>query len=158
VKAKGRSWSLMLGSPEQCFACGHEHAEGDRCVSFCFAPDYLEQLAADAGFVKGLPFSIPRIPPLRGTAPMVAAAAANVPDAARAPWNEIGVAVAGRVVALARGVTARYRTPLNAEARVTRIVRSLDASAHVPRRSTTWLGLPVSAPSISSGPSHVLRA
>ena len=125
--------SIMLGSPGQCFECGHEHAEGDRCVSFWFAPEYFERLAADAGVVMAPPFGVPRIPPVRATAPMVAAAAANVMDAAQAPWNEIGVELAGRVVALARGVRTGYRAPLKAEARVTRIVRSLDAAVQLPR-------------------------
>jgi AraC-like DNA-binding protein len=58
----------------------------------------------------------------------VAAAAANIMDAAHARWNEIGIELAGRAVALARGQTERYRAPMNAEARVTRVVRSLDRS------------------------------
>ena len=50
--------SLMLGSPGQCFECGHEHAEGDRCVSFWYCPDYFERLAADAGLVNRHAFAI----------------------------------------------------------------------------------------------------
>lgn len=120
--------SLMLGSPGQSFECGHEHAEGDRCVSFWYAPDYLERLAADAGLDGRRPFRMPRIPPVPALAPVVAAAAANIMDAAHARWNEIGIELAGRAVALARGQTERYRAPMNAEARVTRVVRSLDRS------------------------------
>jgi hypothetical protein len=30
--------SLMLGSHGQCFECAHRHGEGDRCVSFWYAP------------------------------------------------------------------------------------------------------------------------
>jgi AraC-like DNA-binding protein len=122
--------SLMLGSPEQCFECGHEHAEGDRCVSFWYAPDYFDRLAADAGLVGRHAFSIPRIPPVRALAPLVAAAATNIMDAAHAPWNEIAVELAGRAVTLAAGMTDRYRPPINAEARVTRVVRSLDQAPH----------------------------
>src|ERR1700704_3907334 len=32
--------SLLLGSPGQCFECGHEHDVGDRCLSFRFTPEY----------------------------------------------------------------------------------------------------------------------
>ena len=28
--------SVMLGNPGQCFECGHEHGDGDRCVSFWY--------------------------------------------------------------------------------------------------------------------------
>jgi AraC family transcriptional regulator len=31
--------SLLLGSPGQCFECGHEHGVGDRCLSFRFTPE-----------------------------------------------------------------------------------------------------------------------
>ena len=32
--------SLMLGNHGQCFECGHQHGEGDRCVSFWFRPTF----------------------------------------------------------------------------------------------------------------------
>ena len=31
--------SLMLGNEGQCFTCAHQHGQGDRCVSFWYAPD-----------------------------------------------------------------------------------------------------------------------
>src|SRR5262249_36175402 len=37
--------SLLLGNPDEPFECGHEHAAGDRCLSFSFAPDYFESVA-----------------------------------------------------------------------------------------------------------------
>lgn len=120
--------SLMLGSPGQRFECGHEHGEGDRCVSFWYAPDYFECLAADAGHRHRHAFGVPRIPPVRELAPVVAAAAANIIDAAQAPWHEIGLALAGRAVALASGMSDQYQPPMDAEARVARVVRSLDRS------------------------------
>ena len=118
--------SLMLGSPGQCFECGHEHAEGDRCVSFWYSPDYFERLAADAGLVNRHAFDIPRIPPVRTLAPVVAAAAAKVMDATHAPWDEIGVDLAAGAVALANGMTVHHRSPVNAESRVTHVLRLLD--------------------------------
>jgi AraC-like DNA-binding protein len=124
--------AVMLGSPGQYFECGHEHAEGDRCVSFWFATDYLERLAADAGILNWDPLGVLRLPPLRALAPVVAASASNVMNATHAPWNEIGTELAARAVALARGVTARYRAPINAEAHVTRVVRSLDPCTEAP--------------------------
>jgi len=39
----------MLGNRGLRYECGHEHGEGDRCVSFWYAPEYFERLAADAG-------------------------------------------------------------------------------------------------------------
>ena len=118
--------SLMLGSPGQCFECGHEHAEGDRCVSFWYEPDYFERLVADAGHRDHAPLGVPRIPPLRVLAPVVAQAAANVMGTGDLSWNELGVELAVRTVGAAAGVSAQYHAPANAEARVTRIVRRID--------------------------------
>ncbi|HKT99823.1 MAG TPA: AraC family transcriptional regulator, partial [Paraburkholderia sp.] len=41
--------ALMLGEPGACFECGHRHGAGDRCVSFHFDPDWLDEQAAAAG-------------------------------------------------------------------------------------------------------------
>src|SRR5215831_458322 len=38
--------SLLLGRPGQCFECGHEHGEGDRCLAFHFTAEYFSDLAA----------------------------------------------------------------------------------------------------------------
>jgi hypothetical protein len=38
----------MLGNQRQCFECGHQHGEGDRCVSFWYSPDEFERLAPAA--------------------------------------------------------------------------------------------------------------
>jgi AraC family transcriptional regulator len=124
--------SLMLGSPGQCFECGHEHAEGDRCVSFWYAPDYFERLVADAGHRNHAHLGIPRIPPLRVLAPVVAQAAASVRGTGDVSWNELGVELAARAVSAAVGVSAQYRAPTNAEPRVTRIVRRIDRCPDAP--------------------------
>jgi AraC family transcriptional regulator len=143
--------SLMLGDPGQCFECGHEHAAGDRCVAFWYSAEYFERLLSDAGY-RGRPaFAVPRIPPLRMLAPVVAAAGATVMAPADGQWNEIGIELAARAVHLARGVSAQYRAPVNAEARVTRIVRSIDGQ---PDASFT---LERMARDASLSPYHFLR-
>ena len=38
--------SLLLGEAGSCFECGHEHAAGDRCLSFHFAPEAFDALPA----------------------------------------------------------------------------------------------------------------
>jgi AraC family transcriptional regulator len=124
--------SLLLGSPGQCFECGHEHADGDRCVSFWYSAEYFDRLASDLGLRNHWQFGVPRIPPLRALAPVVAASAANVTTTGFVPWNELGIELATRAVTMANGVTAPCRVPINAEARVTRVVRSLDRSPQVP--------------------------
>ena len=118
--------SLMLGNSGQCFECGHEHGEGDRCVAFWYEPHYFEGIAADAG-MRGVSvgFKAPRLPPLRPLSPLIARAAAAATDQPDAPWDELAI----RLAACAAKLTARLPlssggTPPNAEARVTRTVRA----------------------------------
>src|SRR5271165_1659779 len=65
--------ALLLGNPGQCFECSHEHGTGDRCLSFRYAPNYFERLAADAGVRRAKPdFCMLRLPPLRALSALVA--------------------------------------------------------------------------------------
>jgi hypothetical protein len=88
--------ALFLGNLDQHFECGHEHAAGDRCVSFGFAPDYFERVAADAGVRGPLGFETLRLPPVRSSAALVARACAGLtrPDSiagetglSSSPWR-----------------------------------------------------------------------
>jgi AraC family transcriptional regulator len=145
--------SLMLGSPGQCFECGHDHGEGDRCVSFWYAPDYFERLARDAGARgRAARFAAARVPPVRSLSSLVAyatAGAAGLPDA---PWSELGVNLAVRAVELAaHGSTRPSGFPPNAEARVTRTIRTID------RHSDAPLTLEALAAEAGLSPFHFLR-
>src|SRR5205085_12311585 len=40
--------SYLLVNPGHCFTCSHRHGEGDRCLSFRFAPELFERIAHDA--------------------------------------------------------------------------------------------------------------
>jgi AraC-like DNA-binding protein len=66
--------SLLLGNAGRCFACGHEHGEGDHCVAFFFEPELLERVAADSG-VRRTNFPTHRLPFTRVTASLIARAA-----------------------------------------------------------------------------------
>jgi len=119
--------SAMLGNPGQCYECGHEHAPGDRCVSFWYAPDYFERLAADAG-ARGanVDFGTAGLPPVRALSPLVARAAAGVVASAPAPWEELSIEVAASVVKFARGLSLDLGgAPPGALSRVTRAVRRI---------------------------------
>jgi AraC family transcriptional regulator len=124
--------SLLLGNPGLCFECGHEHGQGDRCVSFTYAADYFERLGADAGACGCLAgFKVPRLPPLRACSSLVARVAAGAMHSASVSWAELAAIVAVRAMEVAAGTSAsRAQLPLNAEARVTRIVRTIDSEPH----------------------------
>jgi AraC-like DNA-binding protein len=120
--------SLMLGSHGQSFECTHRHGEGDRCVSFWYAPDYFERLAADAGARRSeRRFKVASLPALRPLSRLVTHAGLGIYRAATIPWEEFAVTLAARTVRLASGVSIREDAPpLNAEARVARAVRMID--------------------------------
>jgi AraC family transcriptional regulator len=139
------SGSLMLGNPGQPYECGHEHAEGDRCVVFWYEPDYFEGVA-------GAGFRVPRLPPVRPLAPLVASAGAGVLSAADTPWEDLAVRLAIETAGLAaRQSPAQRVVPRNAEARVTRAVREID------RRPDADLSLRRLAQGSGLSPYHFLR-
>lgn len=127
--------SLLLASPGQYFECGHEHATGDRCVSFSYTPEFFERLAADAGARGGRSgFQALRLPPIRPLSPLIARAGAALDSsaldsatAAETAWEELGLQLAARAVQLDRGIpAARVEPHPGAVARVTRVVRMLE--------------------------------
>jgi AraC family transcriptional regulator len=125
--------SLMLGNRGQCYECGHEHGDGDRCVSFWFSPEYFERLAADAGARATVNFPALRVPPARALAPLIASAALGVAGSAPVSWEELGVRLAVRAVTLLAGTSSDpCGVPRNAEARVSRIVRAIDRHPDAP--------------------------
>jgi AraC family transcriptional regulator len=123
--------SLLLGNDGQCFHCSHEHAAGDRCVSFHFAPDSFGALAADAGVKRpDAPFESPRLPLSRALAPLIARARTRLgfdaPDAGD-DWGQLATDLAiGVVRLLAGGQPAPPPALAVHERRVTELVRQID--------------------------------
>jgi AraC family transcriptional regulator len=122
--------SLLLGNAGQCFECGHEHGVGDRCISFHYAPDYFERLAADAGARGSSPdFCTPRLPPLRALSSLIARACAGLGmnDDVDVPWEELSIQLAAHTIQLAGGFRSdpNDATP-STVARVTRAVRAIE--------------------------------
>ncbi len=121
--------SLLLGNPGQYFECGHEHATGDRCLSFRYAPEYFERIAADAGAGhEERTFRTPRLPALRPLAPLAAqACAAVIAGSDPAPWEEMSIRLAALATQTAQRLPRDVRdaTP-SALARVTRVARRIE--------------------------------
>lgn len=122
--------SLMLGNAGARFECGHEHAPGDRCISFHYSPDLFDRLAADAGAgARARRFRGGCVPPLRSLSPIVSRAtvgAFGVVGTAALAWEELALALAVGALALDAGRTPAERTPTSAAvARVTQSVRTI---------------------------------
>lgn len=120
--------SMLLGNPGQCFECDHEHAAGDHCIAFRYAPDFFAQVAADAGATRpDRLFQVTRLPPRRELTALVARASAGVSVAAEVPWEEIAIQLATRTIQLT--MEQRHSPgdpPPGAVARVTRSVRDIE--------------------------------
>ena len=121
--------SLLLGSPGQCFECGHEHGIGDRCLSFHFTHEYFDAITADTGTRRATrPFRSLRLPPVRTLSPVIAEACAALADPTHVAWEELGVRLAARAVQV-DGDVEPDRTAIApaALARVTQTVRLIEA-------------------------------
>jgi AraC family transcriptional regulator len=121
--------SILLMPPGQPFECSHRHGEGDRCISFQFAPELFERLAHDAGAARAA-FASHRLPPLRALAPLTARA--RIALASLEALEEVAFELAGAVVAMA--CRARRAPPASPEqeARIARVLRRLSADATAP--------------------------
>jgi AraC family transcriptional regulator len=128
--------SLLLGNVGQYFQCSHEHATGDRCVSFTYEPRYFESLAAEAGIrIRNARLPL-RIPPLRELSRVIASVCASIAGASSvarpnqstsAEWENIALELARRTLELAQALRRKRGTSPAAEARVTRLVRMIEA-------------------------------
>jgi len=123
--------SLLLGYPGQRFECGHEHAAGDRCVSFGYAPEFFEQVTADRG-VRGRAALLKalRVPAVREVAPLVARACAGLSGGlSTLAWEELAVGMTARVLSLlAQDGVQEGAAPARAVARVTEAIREIEAA------------------------------
>jgi len=139
--------SLLLGNVGQYFQCSHEHGVGDRCVSFTFEPRYFESLAAEAGIQtrdSRLPLRVPPVRELSTVIARVCAGIAAVGSPSRqiwstdsAEWQEISLELARRTLELARPVMPKPGFSPAAEARITRLVRMIEAQPDAEHKLST---------------------
>jgi len=120
--------SLLLGSDGQHFECGHEHALGDRCLSFRFTPEYFDSISAGMrGRGARQTFRRLKLPPIRVLSPLVSLATAAVTGSLDVSWEELSVRIAVEALHLDNGsARSLARVSSAAIARVTRAVRMID--------------------------------
>jgi len=105
--------SLLLGRPGHYFECGHEHAVGDRCISFQYNAAHFPTFGESG-----------RVPPVRSISPLTSAVFATLGGSSAVSWEELAIALAGQTAGCVAKVT------LDAESRVTRVVRMMDNDPH----------------------------
>jgi AraC-like DNA-binding protein len=138
--------SYLLVNAGHCFACSHRHGEGDRCLSFRFAPELFERIAHDAGAKPA--FAHNRLPPLRDLSGLTARARRGManPDI----MEEVAFELASSALGLA-GPSRRSPSPLQHHGRLTRVLRYMAAHSAAPHKLA---GL---ASMVCMSPYHFLR-
>jgi AraC-like DNA-binding protein len=120
--------SLFLAEAGRCFACSHRHGEGDRCLSFHYAPQVFERIAHDAGVTPR--FAHNRLPPLRALSGL--AARARLAIVRPELMEEVAIELAGAALGLA-GHTRRTAGPAaQHHGRLTEVLRYMAAHSAAP--------------------------
>lgn len=145
--------SVLFGNHGTCFECGHEHAAGDRCLSFHFSPELLETIVADLPGATKLTFETPGLPPTTALAPLLAEAEAARERADQQALEEIALTLAGTAVVAAAGVRRREQEPSRRDQkRVSEAVRLIEAAAERP------ISIAELAGTTATSPYHFLRS
>ena len=144
--------SLLLGNAGDYFECGHEYAEGDRCLAFHFAPEFFEGLATDIPGARSAIFSSPSVPPTSELTGLLALAevARDARDATG--LEELATRLAGAVLAITADKRMPARSPSSRDQhRITRVVRRMEAEGD------QRLSLNALAGEAAMSPYHFLR-
>jgi AraC family transcriptional regulator len=114
--------SLLMLNAGQAFECSHHHGDGDRCLSFQFAPALFARLAHEAG--ASAKFSAHRLPPLRALAQVTARA--QLALGRNDTFEEIALELADAVAGVATDRRRRRQPADRHHGRISRTLRYLD--------------------------------
>jgi len=144
--------ALLLGNAGSCFECGHEHAQGDRCLAFHFSPAFVESIAAGAPGVRKVRFSCASVPPASELIGLFAEAEAARDERDIAALEELATRLAAAVLTITHDRATPARRPTERdERRITSAVRRIEMQADEP------LGLNTLAREAAMSPYHFLR-
>src|SRR5215831_18433518 len=122
--------ALLLGNAGNCFECGHEHAQGDRCLAFHFAPAFFESIAAGVPGAREARFSRASMPPASELVGLLAEAEVAREERDVAALEELAMRLAGAVLTVTReDVTSIRRPTMRDERRITMAVRRIETQA-----------------------------
>jgi AraC family transcriptional regulator len=104
--------SMLLGNAGECFECGHDHGEGDRCLAFHFEPEFFESIRSEvAGVTRGRSFSRDRVPPSPSSMRICAAAELIASSYETADIEELALEAAAIALAAGDAEKTRLREP-----------------------------------------------
>jgi len=144
--------ALLLGNAHACYECGHDHAAGDRCLSFHFSGEFHERVLVDLPGARRMGFRSARLPPMASLARLAADARAAHEEADADALAEVALRVAGAAATL----DAELDTPKPPRASdVRRIVRAIGRVEQDPEAPH---GLDELAAEARFSPYHFLRS
>jgi AraC family transcriptional regulator len=144
--------ALLLGNAGSCFECGHEHAQGDRCLAFHFTPTFVESIAAGTPGVRNARFSCASVSPASELIGLLAEAETARDQRDAAALEELATRLAGAVLTMtASRVTSERGPSMRDERRITMAVRRIETQAD------ERLGLNALARQAAMSPYHFLR-
>src|SRR5262245_4359587 len=137
----------LIGHPGCEYVCTHDHVHGDECLSFQFAPALVDELGGRReAWRTG---SVPPLPDLMVLGELGQAVAEGASDAA---LDEVGVAMAARLIALASGATPKPVAPSAADRR-----RAVEAALKLDAEADRPLDLACAAKEAGLSAYHFLR-
>jgi len=98
--------SFMLGNPGECFECGHDHAAGDRCISFHYEPAFFASVTEENDS-RAETFKSSRIAPVRASSEIVTQTTLALGPVASMSWDELAIDVADAASRLSNGTSRR---------------------------------------------------
>ncbi|MFD9896958.1 helix-turn-helix transcriptional regulator [Mesorhizobium sp. NPDC059025] len=145
--------ALLLGNARTCFECGHDHSSGDRCLSFQFSPEMLEDVLVDVPGAKHRGFDAPKLP----ACPELPALLADTEVARREgdadELEEVALRLAGATLTMLTGLPGRpAKTNQRDEKRVAEAIRLIES------RGDEHLSLSALADRAATSPYHFLRS
>ena len=151
-RARGRSFelvsgSILVGHPGDEYVCTHEHATGDECLSFHFAPALVGAIEYRPDIWRSV--CLPPQPQLMVLGELAQAAAEGSSDIG---LDELGIMLAARFVAVFSG---QQRNP--AEARACDRFRAVEAALWIDANSHEPINLETAAGQFGLSPFHFLR-
>jgi AraC-like DNA-binding protein len=132
--------SLLLGNHGACFECGHEHAVGDRCLAFHYAPDAFEEIVAAVPGAR-TEFDRPRLPPLHRLSALLVDAELACRSGEPTEIEEVSLRLAGAVLEITADRPRHAAGPDDREIRgIVTALRRIEADSHVPLTLDTLAG------------------
>lgn len=122
--------ALFLIEAGRCFACSHQHGEGDRCLSIKFEPELFERIAHDAG--SKAEFAHNSLPPLRELSPLTARARMAMTRPER--MEEAALDMVGAAIQLGGRLRRASGAPVHHHGRMTEVLRYMAAHAAAPHK------------------------